>query len=48
MQKASDITIDAFRAAFETFKEGMTQDDLRDNIAAAHRALGAPGRQRRR
>jgi Xaa-Pro dipeptidase len=43
MQKASDITIEAFRAAFQTFKEGMTQDDLRANIAAAHRALGAPG-----
>jgi Xaa-Pro dipeptidase len=43
MQKANDITIEAFRAAFQTFKEGMTQDDLRTNIAAAHRALGAPG-----
>jgi len=43
MQKASDITIEAFRAAFATFREGMTQDDLRANIAAAHRALGAPG-----
>lgn len=43
MQNASDITIEAFRAAFATFREGMTQDDLRANIAAAHRALGAPG-----
>jgi Xaa-Pro dipeptidase len=43
MQKASDITIEAFRAAFATFKEGMTQDELRANIAAAHRALGATG-----
>ena len=43
MQKASDITIAAFRAAFQTFKEGMTQGDLRANIEAAHRALGAPG-----
>ena len=43
MQKASDITIEAFRAAFQTFKEGMTQDELRANIAAAHRLLGAPG-----
>ena len=43
MQKANDITIEAFRAAFATFREGMTQDDLRANIAAAHRALGAPG-----
>lgn len=43
MQKASDITIEAFRAAFATFREGMTQDELRANIAAAHRALGATG-----
>ena len=43
MQKASDITIEAFRAAFQTFREGMTQDELRANIAAAHRALGAAG-----
>ncbi len=43
MQKASDITIEAFRAAFHTFREGMTQDELRTNIAAAHRALGATG-----
>lgn len=43
MQKASDITIESFRAAFQTFKEGMTQDDLRANIATAHRLLGAPG-----
>lgn len=42
MQKASDITIEAFRAAFTTFREGMTQGDLRANIQAAHRALGAP------
>ncbi len=43
MQKASDITIEAFRAAFATFRDGMTQDDLRANISAAHRALGATG-----
>jgi Xaa-Pro dipeptidase len=43
MQKANDITIEAFRAAFQTFKEGMTQDELRANIATAHRLLGAPG-----
>src|SRR6478735_5237253 len=43
LQKANDITIEAFRAAFQTFKEGMTQGDLRNNIEAAHLALGAPG-----
>ncbi len=43
MQKASDITIEAFRAAFQTFKADLTQDELRANIATAHRLLGAPG-----
>jgi len=43
MQKANDITIEAFRAAFQTFKAGMTQDELRATIATAHRLLGAPG-----
>ncbi len=43
MQQASDITIEAFRAAFATFRAGMTQDELRANISAAHRALGATG-----
>ncbi|MGE0043182.1 MAG: M24 family metallopeptidase [Vicinamibacterales bacterium] len=43
MQKASDVTIAAFRAAFQTFREGMTQGELRANIQAAHTALGAPG-----
>jgi Xaa-Pro dipeptidase len=43
MQKASDITIEAFRAAFQTFKDGMTQDELRANIATAHRQLGVQG-----
>ncbi|MEZ5285904.1 MAG: Xaa-Pro peptidase family protein, partial [Vicinamibacterales bacterium] len=43
MQKASDITIEAYRAALATLSEGMTQGELSANIAAAHRALGAPG-----
>ena len=51
MQKASDITIEAFRAAFQTFSEGMTQDELRANIAArasrARRARQRVGQLRR-
>lgn len=43
MQRANDITIAAYKAAFETFREGMTQGELSANIAAAFRALGAPG-----
>ena len=43
MQRANDITIAAYRAAFTTFREGMTQDELRANISAAFRAAGGPG-----
>jgi Xaa-Pro dipeptidase len=43
MQRANDITIEAYRAAFETLHEGMTQAELLGNISAAYRALGAPG-----
>jgi len=43
MQRANDITIEAYRAAFATLREGMTQGELSGNIAAAFRALGAPG-----
>ena len=42
MQKASDITIEAFRAAFQTFKEGMTQGELRSNIAVSYTHLTLP------
>jgi Xaa-Pro aminopeptidase len=41
MQRAADITIAAYKAAFATLREGMTQGDLRANIMAAYRALGA-------
>ena len=40
MQRANDITHAAFKAAFETMREGMTQGDLRGQIAAAYTALG--------
>ena len=43
MQRASDITIEAYRAALATLHEGMTQNDLRNNISAAYRALGVSG-----
>jgi Xaa-Pro dipeptidase len=41
MQRANDMTIAAYKAAFATLREGMTQADLRTNILAAYRALGA-------
>ena len=43
MQRANDMTIAAYKAGLATLKEGMTQGDLRNNILAAYRALGAQG-----
>jgi Xaa-Pro dipeptidase len=43
MQRANDITIEAFKAAHQTLREGMTEADFRGNIEAAFRALGANG-----
>jgi Xaa-Pro aminopeptidase len=43
MQRANDITIEAFKAALATIREGMTQGELGNNIRAAFNALGGPG-----
>jgi Xaa-Pro dipeptidase len=43
MQRASDMTIAAYKAGLATLREGMTQGDLRNNILAAYRAIGAQG-----
>jgi Xaa-Pro dipeptidase len=43
MQRANDMTIAAYKAGLATLREGMTQGDLRNNILAAYRALGATG-----
>ena len=43
MQRANDITIAAYKAAFSTLAEGMTQFEFGSNIRAAFEALGAPG-----
>ena len=40
MQRASDMTIAAFKAAFATLREGMTQYDLSGNMMAALRRVG--------
>jgi Xaa-Pro dipeptidase len=40
MQRASDITIAAFRAAFATLQEGMTQYDLQASMTAALSRVG--------
>lgn len=43
MQRANDVTIEAYKAAFTTMKPGMTQGDISANIAAAFKALGYTG-----
>jgi Xaa-Pro dipeptidase len=43
LQRANDITIEAYRAAFTTLREGMSNGELANNISAAFRALGADG-----
>jgi Xaa-Pro dipeptidase len=43
LQRANDITIEAYKAALATLREGMTQRDLSANISAAFRALGTGG-----
>lgn len=43
MQHANDITIAAYRAAWQTLREGMSQDELARNITTAFDQLGAQG-----
>jgi Xaa-Pro dipeptidase len=43
LQRANDITIEAYRAAFTTMHEGMTNAELAKNISAAFNALGTNG-----
>jgi Xaa-Pro dipeptidase len=43
LQRANDITIACYKAAFQTLRSGMTQGELSANIAAGYRALGVRG-----
>jgi len=43
MQKANDITIEAYKASISRLEKGMTKDDFRAISSAAHRALGVSG-----
>jgi Xaa-Pro dipeptidase len=43
MQRASDVTIEAYKAAFATIRPGMSQTELSTNISAAFRKLGFSG-----
>ena len=43
MQRANDMTIAAYKAGLATLREGMTQEELRNHIYDAYRAVGAQG-----
>ncbi len=43
MQRANDITVEAYKAAIAMLREGMTKGEFGANAAAAFRALGASG-----
>ena len=43
LQRANDITIEAYRATFSTLREGMGNAELANNMSAAFRALGTGG-----
>jgi Xaa-Pro dipeptidase len=43
MQRANDITVEAYKAAIAMLREGMTKEDFGANTAAAFRALGVFG-----
>lgn len=43
MQRANDITVEAYKAALAMLREGMTKGDFSANASAAFRALGVSG-----
>ncbi len=43
LQRANDITLAAYQAAFQTLHDGMTQFEFQRNVRAAFDVLGAPG-----
>jgi Xaa-Pro dipeptidase len=43
MQRAMDITVEAYRACLSLLREGMSQEEFRTNSVAAYRALGVEG-----
>lgn len=43
MQKANDITVEAYKAALAMLREGMTKEEFGANASAAFAALGVPG-----
>src|SRR5262249_28356927 len=43
MRLASKVTWTAYRAAYQSLRDGMTQDEFQDLISAAHTQLGFSG-----
>lgn len=43
MQKANDVSIEAYKVAVAMLTEGMSQRDFSRNTSEAHKRLGAPG-----
>jgi Xaa-Pro dipeptidase len=43
MRLAAKVTLTAYKAAYDALREGMTQHDFADLVAAAHRQLGFEG-----
>jgi Xaa-Pro dipeptidase len=43
MQRANDITVEAYKASIARMEKGMTKNDFRAISSAAHRALGVEG-----
>jgi len=43
MQRATDITVEAYKACLSLLAEDMSQEEFRDNARAAHKALGVQG-----
>jgi Xaa-Pro dipeptidase len=43
MQRAMDITVEAYKACLSLLAEGMSQEEFRANARAAHKALGVQG-----
>lgn len=43
MRLASEVTLKAYEAAYKSLREGMTQDEFAELVAAAHRQLGFEG-----
>ena len=44
MQRAMDVTVEAYKVCLSLLKEGISQEEFLDSSTAAHKALGVEGR----